>query len=143
MQHPESSPQPPCSTPDFAFFYEGLANGQLLIQQCRDCGTLRNPPMPLCAICASFAWVARPMAGTGTLFSYTIHYHPPLIGFPSPHPVGLVELTEGIRFVGAMDGVPLTRIAIGMPLELEFLRRGGVPSLRFRMAGGAPAEPAP
>jgi uncharacterized OB-fold protein len=124
----------PLSNRDFDFFYEGLERRELLIQRCDGCGVLRAPPGPACPHCAATAWTAIPAAGRGVLFSYTVHHHPPLPGFETPHPVGLVELAEGVRVVGGLDGTPIDRIEIGMPLEVEFLRRGDVASYRFREA---------
>jgi uncharacterized OB-fold protein len=51
-----------------------------------------------------------------------------------PHPVGVVTLDEGVRFVGALDAIPLETLAIGLRVRAEFLRRGAVASLRFGVA---------
>jgi uncharacterized OB-fold protein len=77
------------------------------------------------------------MGGQGILHSYTVHHHPPLPGFNMPHPVGIVTLDEGVRFLGALDAIALDRLAIGMQLQAEFLRRGAVASVRFRAARAA------
>jgi uncharacterized OB-fold protein len=122
----------PLSNRDFDFFYEGLEQKQLLIQRCEACSALRTPPGPACYDCGSTAWTGVPARGTGTLFSYTVHHHPPLLGFETPHAIGLVELDEGVRLLGAMESVPIDRIRIGMPLEVEFCRRNDVASFRFR-----------
>lgn len=122
----------PLSNRDFDFFYDGLEREELLIQRCAHCAELRTPPGPGCPACGSIEWEAVKAQGEGTLFSYTVHHHPPLPGFPVPHPIGIVALTEGVHLVGALDSVPLEEIAIGMPLEAEFLRRGEVASYRFR-----------
>jgi len=124
----------PCSNRDYDFFYAGLEEGRLLIQRCSACGALRNPPSPSCPECRSLKWTAEPMSGEGEVFSYMVHYHPPLPGFASPHPVAVVALKEGVRFVAAMDGTPVESIAIGMPVRAEFIRRGEVASVRFKTA---------
>ncbi|MCU1397225.1 MAG: hypothetical protein JWN62_334, partial [Acidimicrobiales bacterium] len=46
----------PATTHDIAFFFDGLNEGKLLIQQCADCGTLRHPPGPMCRNCHSLRW---------------------------------------------------------------------------------------
>ena len=122
----------PCSNRDFDFFYNGLEKGQLLMQKCRSCGTLRNPPGPACAHCHSLDWDAIPLSGRGVLHSFTIHHHPPLPGFDVPHPIGLADMEEGLRLVGAMDGTAPGDMRIGMPVEIEYLRRGNVAAFRFR-----------
>jgi uncharacterized OB-fold protein len=122
----------PLSNRDFDFFYEGLEQEKLLIQRCEACSALRTPPGPACYECGSTAWTSIAARGTGLLFSYTVHHHPPLPGFETPHPIGLIELDEGVRVLGAMEPVPLDRIRIGMPLEIEFCRRGDIAGFRFR-----------
>ena len=123
-----------CSNRDYDFFYDGLELNELRIQTCDNCGQMRNPPSPMCPKCQSLAWSPRVMSGQGTIFSYTIHHHPPLPGFTSPHPVGVVELQEGIRFVSGLDGIAPEDVAIGVPVEAEFLRRGNLASVRFKLA---------
>ena len=124
--------RPPLSNRDFDFFYEGLSAGRLLVQQCRACGALRNPPTPACPKCQSLDWDARPLKGEGTIHSYTIHHHPALPDYPVPHPIVLADMAEGIRLVGAMDGAESADLQIGRPVEVEFLMRGAVPGFRFR-----------
>jgi uncharacterized protein len=123
----------PCSNRDFDFFYEGLEAKRLLIQQCRRCAALRNPPGPACPRCHAFEWDAVELRGTGTIFSFTVHHHPKLPDYEVPHPVALVEMDEGVRVVGAMDGHvgPLT---IGARVRVEFVRRGAVAGFRFVLA---------
>jgi uncharacterized OB-fold protein len=124
----------PCSNRDFDFFYAGLERGQLLVQKCRGCGTLRGLPSPACAECRSLEWDAVPLSGAGVVHSYVIHHHPPLPGFETPHPIAVADMAEGVRMMGAMDGTPAEQIAIGMPIQVEFTRRGPVAAYRFRLA---------
>jgi uncharacterized OB-fold protein len=122
----------PCSNRDFDFFYRGLESGRLLVQQCTGCGALRSLPSPACGHCQSLEWSERELRGDGTVFSFVIHYHPPLPGMASPHPIALVEMMEGVRILGAMDGTPVDGIGVGMPVKAEFLRRGDIAAFRFR-----------
>lgn len=123
-----------CSNRDYDFFYEGLEDQRLLIQQCSDCDRLRHPPEPMCPHCHSIRSHPHEAAGTGTIYSYAVHYHPPLPGFEMPHPIGIVELDEGVRIVAGLDGIPLDEIAIGAPVRAEFFRRGEMATVRFRRA---------
>jgi uncharacterized OB-fold protein len=122
----------PLSNRDFDFFYLGLEAGELLVQKCDGCGRLRNPPSPCCPYCRSFAWQGKALAGTGRVHSYVIHYHPPLPGFATPHPVAVATMDEGIRLVGAMDGTAIEDMAIDAPVTIEFVRRGEAAAFRFR-----------
>lgn len=122
----------PCSNRDFDFFYQGLEQRMLLIQKCCRCGTLRNPPGPACAKCRSLEWEPVALRGTGVIFSYTVHFHPQLKGFAVPHPIVIVDMDEGIRLVGAMDGERKAP-QIGLRVRAEFLHRGDVAGFRFRL----------
>jgi uncharacterized protein len=124
----------PCSNRDFDFFYQGLEAGRLLAQRCTRCGTMRGLPSPGCGTCQSLDWDEVELAGAGTVFSYTIHYHPPLPGFAVPHPVVLVDMAEGVRLLGPMDGTPPEDVAVGLPVTVEFTRRGDIAAFRFRKA---------
>jgi uncharacterized OB-fold protein len=113
----------PLVTPDTAFFWEGTALGELRIQRCPDCGALRHPPGPMCPACGTpgdGGYVVA--AGTGAVFSYVVHHHPPVPGKKLPMVVALVQLPEGVRMVGEMPGVVPGRVRIGLPVRVEFAR---------------------
>jgi uncharacterized protein len=121
----------PFSNRDFDFFYQGLANHELRVQKCSDCGTLRNPPGPMCPQCRSLKWTSMISAGTGAVHSFTTHRHPPLPDFPTPHTIVLADMAEGFRLVGSMPGREAREIGIGMQLRVEFARRGNVATFHF------------
>ncbi len=101
---------------DNAWWWEGIDRGELLIQRCSDCGTLRHPPRPMCGSCQSLEWDAVASPGNGTLYSYTVLHHPQFPGYEYPIVVGLIELDEGTRIVANLDCAP-ERVAIGMRLR--------------------------
>ena len=116
-------PMLPLVTRDTAFFWAGTAVGELRIQRCTRCGALRHPPGPMCPACGAPAdggYVVA--AGTGEVFSYVVHHHPPLPGKKLPLVVALVQLPEGVRMVGEMPGVAPDQVHIGMPVRTTFLR---------------------
>lgn len=119
------------SSKEFAFFYEGLEHRELLMQSCTDCNSIRNPPTTMCSQCGSFEWAPVKMSGRGEVYSYTVHHYPPLEGFALPHPVGVVDLAEGVRVVAGLDGMEIADIEIGKPVEIEFTQRNGRASFRF------------
>ena len=137
MGEPKDQPFKPLSNRDFDFFYDGLAQSRLLVQQCGECGAMRCPPGPACPECHSFSWSPRPLSGTGVIYSYTVHHHPALAGFQTPLPVALVEMDESIRMVGPMDGTDPTRIRIGATVDTHFVNRNGVAGYRFVLTDGA------
>jgi uncharacterized OB-fold protein len=132
----------PRVTPDTAFFWAGTAAGELRIQRCGRCGRLRHPPGPMCPRCGSpqegdYAVAA----GTGEVYSYVVHHHPPVPGKQLPVVVALVQLPEGVRMVGEMPGVRADQARIGLPVRVTFVRVGaGLTLPAWRPAEGALPE---
>jgi uncharacterized OB-fold protein len=112
----------PAVSPDTKFFWDGTAAGELRIQRCGECGARRHPPGPMCPACGA----ARPQydvaAGTGEVYSYVVHHHPPVPGKELPIVVALVALPEGVRMVGELLGVSPERARIGLPVRIAFVR---------------------
>ena len=61
-------------------------------------------------------------AGTGEVYSYVVHHHPPVPGKRLPMVVALVQLPEGVRMVGEMPGVRPDQVRIGLPVHATFVR---------------------
>jgi uncharacterized protein len=113
----------PQVTPDTSFFWAGTAAGELRIQRCAGCGALRHPPGPMCPACGEASdggYVVA--AGTGEVFSYVVHHHPPVPGKQLPMVVALVRLPEGVRMVGEMPGVRSDQVRIGLAVRVTFVR---------------------
>lgn len=115
-----SSPthSPPLINRDVGFFYEGFNQGELRVQRCNGCGSLRHPPSPFCPKCHSGDWEAVATSGRGTLHSYTIHHYPPIPPWKTPHVVGLADMAEGFRFVAAMPDTDPADLRIGQPVTV-------------------------
>ncbi|OLT42752.1 DNA-binding protein [Saccharomonospora sp. CUA-673] len=111
----------PVVTQDNAFFWEGLREGELRIQRWGE--TLRHPPGPMSP---HGDLDARPdyvvAAGTGTVYSYLVHHHPPVPGKELPFVVALVELDEGVRVLGELSGIEPEDVRIGLAVEVWFDR---------------------
>lgn len=112
---------------DNAGFWEGVAAHRLLIQRCTACDTLRFPWLPGCNACGSPEWDTVEASGEGTVFSHVVMHHPPFPAFSEngeggPYAVALIELSEGVRMVSNVIGVPCDKVRAGMPVRLEFLR---------------------
>jgi uncharacterized protein len=120
------TPLRPQITPDTAFFWAGTAAGELRIQRCARCGALRHPPGPMCPACGTPGDGGYLVAaGTGEVFSYVVHHHPPVPGKKLPLVVALVQLPEGVRMVGEMPGVAPDQVRVGLPVRATFVRPGG------------------
>jgi uncharacterized protein len=130
--------QKPNVTQDFAFFYEGLNNGELLVQKCNSCGKRRYPPGPMCGACQSLEWTTEALGATGTVHSFVVHHAPAYPEYPSPHVVVLVDMAPNVRVIGALAGCAPEAAAIGMLVRTEFVRHGE----NFTLHRFVPAEAA-
>ena len=117
---PRSAPKPPRPLPsvtqDNAFFWEGLKDGELRIQRCTSCGTLRHTPLPGCGECQSLDWDWIVSAGAGEIYSHVTVHYPQVPSFDYPLPIGLIELDEGTRIVANLDMNP-DDVKIGMRVQ--------------------------
>lgn len=127
----------PVVTADTAFFWDGTAAGELRIQRCGDCGALRHPPGPMCPRCGSLSPGYIVAAGTGEVFSYVVHRHPPVPGKRLPIVVALIQLDEGVRVLGELLGADPVQVEIGMPVRVCYVRVDDELTLpAWRPAGG-------
>jgi 3-oxo-4,17-pregnadiene-20-carboxyl-CoA hydratase alpha subunit len=116
----------PMMNRDSQFFWDGTRVGELRIQKCNACGAKRFPPGPACQSCPAYDRGYEVAAGTGTVFSYVVHRHPPVPGKELPIVIALIDLEEGVRMVGEVVDVPEgddgPEIEIGMALRVGFNR---------------------
>jgi len=117
---------------DNGWWWEALDRGELMIQKCSQCGTLRHPPRPMCHVCRSVDWEAQPSSGSGSVYSYVIMHHPPVPGYDFPVAVALIDLDEGTRIVANVVDCPFEDIRIGMKVECRIEELGGVNLPVFR-----------
>jgi len=111
----------PALTQDNAFWFEGARQHRLLIQRCKQCGTLRHPPRPMCSECRSYEWDVVEASGRGTVYSFVVNHYPQVPAFDYPLAVGLIDLEEGTRLVANVIGVEPSEIRVGMPVEVEWV----------------------
>ncbi len=114
---------------DQDFFWEGVKEGRLLIQQCSNCNELRQPPGPMCPHCQSLEWHAKQASGRGAVYSWIVSKHP---SEPDSNAriVALIDLQEGVRMVSNLQGVALDIIHEGLPVEVFFDPTYGLPQFR-------------
>lgn len=89
---------------DSDLFWAGLNEGRLLFQTCRACGAHRFPFRMSCSRCGSFEKDLTESKGCGFVYSYTVVERPLLPGFDEPYTVVLVEVDEGVRYLGLYAG---------------------------------------
>jgi uncharacterized protein len=115
-------PLRPVISSDTEFFWAGAAAGELRVQRCDGCGALRHPPGPMCPSCGAMSGGYVVAAGTGEVYSYVVHHHPPVPGKKLPVVIALVQLPEGVRMTGELLGVSPDQVRIGLPVRVEFVR---------------------
>ncbi len=107
----------PAVTADTAPFYDGLAAGELRLQECAGCGRLRFPIAPVCPWCgvAEHRWQAVP--GSGRVHSWVRYQRAFVPAFADlvPYVVVTVALDAGPRMTGRLIGA--TEPAIGMAVD--------------------------
>ncbi|GAA4578607.1 OB-fold domain-containing protein [Planotetraspora phitsanulokensis] len=116
----EPYPLRPAVNDDTRFFWDGVQAGELRIQKCGGCGELRHPPGPVCPSCRSAERTHVVASGTGTVYSYVVHHHPPVPGQETPFVVAVVELPEGVRMVGNIVQCPIGEVYVGMPVRVTY-----------------------
>jgi len=117
-------PRPDPANPDDARFWSALGDGELLLQQCEDCGAFRHPPRPACAVCGATASRWARAAGRGEVWSYTVIHRPTLPAFADRTPYGavVVRLDEGVFMVSNLVDCPVDELAVGTRVEFALTR---------------------
>ena len=132
----------PAPAPDdiSRFFWDGAAEGRLLVQRCLACGRYQYPPDIICTYCQSETLEAAQVSGRGTLYSFVVvdrAFHPGFVPH-LPYVLALVDLEEqdALRLLTNIVDAEPAQLSISMPVEVTFERRGEVTMPQFRPAGG-------
>jgi len=121
-KRPEAS-----TTHDNAWWFDALQAGELRVQRCADCSTLRHPPGPMCPTCSSLRWDSVAAPASGTIHSLAVVHYPVVPSFEYPLPVVLVDVdgpdgtagTAGIRMImNTADSEPAS-VVIGARVRIE------------------------
>jgi uncharacterized OB-fold protein len=114
-------PLPAADDPQTAAFWQGTKAGEVRAQRCDACGYLRWPPAPICPECqhAASTWVR--LNPRGTLVSYCVYHRAldPAFRDEIPYAVGYVQLEEGPRMYGQLDG-PIDGLEVGQQVSAVF-----------------------
>ena len=106
-------------------FWQGCAEGRLLIQRCNACGHHQFYPRVLCTACsgADIAW--HEASGSGRVKSFTIIRRAVTEAYAGdvPYIVALIELTEGPTLMSNVVGCEVEDVCIGMNVAVCFDRR--------------------
>ena len=97
------------------------SGGQLLIEHCDSCISWVHPAAEDCPDCGG-QLVARPVSGRGTVFTYTVNFHPYNPAVPTPYVIAIVELAEqqDLRLATNIVDCEPDSVVCGMPVEVRF-----------------------
>jgi uncharacterized OB-fold protein len=112
----------PESSPETKAFWEGAAQGKLLIKKCRACGQSHYYPRALCPFCFSDATEWQAAAGTGTLYSYSVMRRAEV-----PYAIAYVTLDEGPTMMTNLVDCDFDALRIGQRVKLTFTPTDGGP----------------
>lgn len=111
-------------------YWDALVQGCWSTTRCGACGEQTFPPKVVCPHCWSrhMRWV--PLAGCGTLYSWTrVHVAPTAFGAETPYVLALVDLECGLRVaMRCLEPVPEP----GLPIEVVVLLYKDGPLLACR-----------
>ena len=137
MQDESTPVAVPAAGPERHWF-EQLDAGNFTIQRCAACAKHVFYPRTQCVHCGSdrLEWV-RP-CGRGTVYSVTIIRNKPEDG--GDRNLSLIDLEEGVRMMGCVQGVHAHAVRIGMAVSARIERQDGKAIVVWdaKTQGGAP-----
>ncbi|MGE0877778.1 MAG: Zn-ribbon domain-containing OB-fold protein [Acidimicrobiia bacterium] len=120
---PDSVPSP-SATERTKPFWDAAREHRLVVLRCASCGEFRHPPRPICPYCASFDATWTDVAGTGTVFTFSVVYQPfhPSFKEVLPYVIAHVELdgTGGTRILSNIVDIDPEAVVVGLPVEVVF-----------------------
>ena len=124
-------------------FWNGTREGRLRLQQCANCGKIRHYPRPICDRCYSLdvQWIDA--SGRGTVHSWTVAHHAyhPAFKSESPYVLLTVDLEEGVRQMGRLEGDQAASLRVGAPVALGWTpTTNGYALPNFRIVGAEDAR---
>jgi uncharacterized OB-fold protein len=112
----------PEPSPETRPYWDGLAEGRLMLQRCGDCGRIRHYPRPMCSACHSMAidWVEA--SGEATVHSWTVAHHPfhPAFRAELPYVLVTADLPEGVRMLAQLRDATAEALRPGLKLRIGF-----------------------
>ena len=129
--YPKPRPQP---TPTSQPFWDALRDERVVLQHCDACDGWVHYPRRRCPHCMSDQLVWEEIAGTGTVFTFTVTGSPTAPNFADemPQVIAVVELDQGVHITGTLVDVEPDAIRIGMGVRPAFDHgEDGITLLRF------------
>lgn len=124
LDHPPAAGRllPVDDDPDTGGFFDAARRGELTIRRCNGCDAVLHLPRAYCHACGSWDGRWAPVAGTGTVHSWTVVEHQVHPSYPVPYTVVLVQLDDvPARLVGWLPGRPALTAGLAMHVWFEQL----------------------
>lgn len=104
-------------------YWQGAAEGRLLLQRCRACGKLQFFPRAVCTGCfgGDIEWV--PVSGKGKIQSFTLIWTPRNPAFKDEVPIcyASIVLDEGVLMQSRIVGAVPQSVRSGADVKVAFL----------------------
>ncbi|KSZ56005.1 hypothetical protein Z045_25670 [Rhodococcus pyridinivorans KG-16] len=107
---------------DSAFYWTGLQERRMLVLGCNRCSYLIYPPVAGCPRCSATELGQRELAGTGTVYSYTVVNREFAPGIKPPFVVAIVQMDEqaDLRMMSNLVDVKIGDVHIGQRVRVVF-----------------------
>jgi uncharacterized OB-fold protein len=111
-------------------YWDGAAEGKLLVKFCLDCKEPHHYPRALCPHCFSDKTEWRTVSGKGKIYSFSVMRRAPV-----PYAIAYVALDEGITMMTNIVECDFDALRIGQPVTVVFKPSdGGPPVPMFKPA---------
>ena len=115
------APQP---NPETQAYWDGAAQGKLMVKRCASCGEHHHYPRALCPFCFSDRTEWREASGRGVIYSFSVMQRA-----PAPYAVAYVTLQEGPTMMTNLVDCDFDKLKIGQAVKVAFKPTDGGPPL--------------
>ena len=107
---------------DSTFYWSGLRQRRLLVLGCQACSYLIHPPVVGCPRCGGTDLGQRELAGTGTVYSFTVVNREFAPGIKPPYIVAIVAMDEqaDLRMVTNLVDVEVGQARVDQRVRVVF-----------------------
>ena len=113
-------------------FFEEARAGRLTGIRCGKCGELAIPPKEFCPTCQERDWTPAPLAGVGSITSFTvIRVAPRGRATEVPYAVAVVRLDEGVSLLGRVVDIPFDSLRADLPVRFRPIITGEQTAIGF------------
>lgn len=115
-------------TPENTAFWTGGERGELMIVFCNACSQPVHVPQVICPHCLSRDVEPRAVAGTGTVYTFTINHQPWMPDMKVPFALAVVDLdgAPGARVTAMVEHCDPEAVHIGQRVRAGFTQNGEV-----------------